>query len=110
VQSLQEQRAAAMTEAQWQGRITDLCDLLGLKWHHETDSRKSKKGFPDLVIVGDGVIFAELKKSGGKMTLDQKRWYSRLLSAGVETYVWSPEHWPFVKDRLFRLAGRTPVQ
>jgi hypothetical protein len=95
-----------VTEAQWQQRITDLCDVLGLKWHHETDSRRSKKGFPDLVIVGLGVIFAELKTERGKVTADQQEWLDRLRDAGVEHYVWRPSDWDFVLARLTRLAGK----
>lgn len=54
-----------MNEADFQRRVTDYCDHLGLKWHHETDSRRSKAGFPDLVIVGPGgVVFLELKANG----------------------------------------------
>ena len=41
-----------MTEGDLQQRITDLCDWLHLKWHHETDSRRTRKGWPDLVIDG----------------------------------------------------------
>lgn len=95
-----------MSEAQWQRRITDLCDLLGLTWHHETDSRKSKEGFPDLVIVGKGVIFAELKTMRGKMTAKQEEWNAALLAAGAEAVIWRPDDWDVVVDRLARLAGR----
>lgn len=93
-----------MTEAEWQQRITDLCDLLGLKWHHETDSRKSKKGFPDLVIVGNTIVFAELKKQGGKPTRAQEEWLARLKQAKCEAYLWEPSDWEFVQGRLKRLA------
>lgn len=27
-----------LTEAQYQQKVTDYCDLLRLKWHHEVDS------------------------------------------------------------------------
>lgn len=43
-----------LTEAAFQQRITDYCDWLKLTWHHETDSRRSRAGFPDLVITGPG--------------------------------------------------------
>lgn len=96
-----------MNEAQWQERITDLCDLLGLKWHHETDSRKSKSGFPDLVICGlNGVIFAELKTEKGRVTAAQEEWLAMLINARVECYVWRPSDWFEVYHRLHRLAGR----
>lgn len=99
-----------MTEAQFQKRITDLCDLLGLKWHHEVDSRKSKSGFPDLVIAGpDAVIFTELKKKGGRLSPEQVDWCARLEAAGAEVYVWWPDDWEFIQSRLLGLAKRRLV-
>jgi hypothetical protein len=96
-----------MSEAQFQKRITDYCDLLGLKWHHETDSRKSKKGFPDLVIAGrGGVIFAELKAQKGRVTNAQADWIGAVLLGGGRAYVWRPSDWPEVEQILRELAGR----
>lgn len=100
-----------MSEAQWQQRITDLCDLLGLRWHHETDSRRSKSGFPDLVIVGtEGVLFAELKAEKGKVSAAQDAWITDLLNAGVPVRVWRPSDWPLVYYDLYRLAGKRPPE
>jgi hypothetical protein len=99
-------RAIPMSEADWQKRITDYCDVLGLKWHHEVDSRKSKSGFPDLVIVGLSVIYAELKRENGKLEREQAEWLKALRDAGVEAFVWRPSDWPFVARRLRILAGR----
>jgi len=94
-----------MTETQYQQRITDTCDLLGVTWHHETDSRRSKAGFPDLVLVGNRVIFAELKTQRGKMSPQQRFWASALTNAeGVEYHLWRPSDWPEVYQRLFDLA------
>jgi len=99
--------ATMMTEAQFQQKVTDLCDWLGLKWHHETDSRKSKKGFPDLVIAGPGgVLFAELKSQKGRVSAAQRGWLSTLGDAGANCYLWRPSDWPDVEARLRQLAGR----
>lgn len=96
-----------MTEAQLQQRITDLADWLGLRYHHETDSRKSRPGFPDLVIVGPhGVVFAELKAQHGRVTAEQQAWHDDLKRAGAEVYIWRPDSWDFINDRLHALAGR----
>jgi hypothetical protein len=95
----------AQTEADYQKKITDYCDLHGLKWHHETDSRKSKKGWPDLVIAGHkDVIFVEVKKEKGTVTLDQKEWLEKLKSAGATTYIWRPSDWVVAERILKRLA------
>jgi hypothetical protein len=96
-----------MTEAELQRKITDLCDWLRLKWHHETDSRKSKRGFPDLVIAGPGgVVFAELKGPKGKLSKEQAEWLAMLLLGGTKAYCWFPEDWPEVEATLYALAGR----
>lgn len=99
-----------MSEAEFQKRITDLCDLLNLAWHHEVDSRKSNAGFPDLVIVGvdgQGVVFAELKKNDTeKATAVQLWWHQRLRDAGQEAHIWRPSMWPAIERRIKELAGR----
>lgn len=93
-----------MTEAQLQQRITDLCDWLGLKWHHEVDSRKSKAGWPDLVIAGTEVIFTELKADKGRVSPEQAAWLGRLEQAGAKVYIWRPKDWPEIERTLRRLA------
>jgi hypothetical protein len=78
-------------EKDFQKKVTDLCDYLHLKWHHETDSRRSKKGFPDLLIAGPGgVLFVELKSAKGKTTAEQEEWLDKLDQAGATVYVWRP--------------------
>ena len=86
----------------------DLCDLLSLKWHHETDSRRSKEGFPDLVIAGpEGVAFAELKSEKGRATAAQTEWIAALCPH-VYAAFWRPSDWPMVYNCLYELAGKTP--
>src|SRR5437870_3667773 len=63
--------AKAMTEAQRQDAITGLLDHYRIPWHHETDSRRSKAGFPDLCIFGRRVVFWELKTQRGRVTPEQ---------------------------------------
>lgn len=99
----------ALSEAQFQRRITDLCDWLKLTWHHETDSRRSKPGFPDLVIVGNAVVFVELKTQSGRLGLEQALWINTLRQAGAEVHVWRPEHWPEIETRLRLLACVAPA-
>lgn len=98
--------AVELSEAQFQGRITDLCDWTGLKWHHETDSRKSKKGWPDLVIAGPKqVIFVELKKENGKVTKEQQEWLDALEKAGARVFVWRPSDFNEARRILRELAA-----
>jgi hypothetical protein len=99
-------RQLPMSEADWQKRITDYCDILKLRWHHEVDSRKSKSGWPDLVIAGRRVIFVELKKEDGRLDPEQAAWLRSLHAAGAEAHCWRPSDWPVVAKRLRALAGR----
>lgn len=95
----------ALSEQQFQKRVTDLCDWLKLSWHHETDSRRSKAGFPDLVIVGNRVLFAELKTAKGRLRPEQAEWLNALRNGGAEAHVWRPADWPEIQRRLRDLAG-----
>ena len=88
------------SEAQWQRTVTDFADLCGWNWRHETDSRKSKPGWPDLhMIRGCRVVYAELKTQRGRLTEAQKDYAQMLapIAAGdnaVEYYVWVlPRDW-----------------
>lgn len=47
-------------------------------------------GFPDLVMVRDRVIFAEVKKMMGVRQPNQVEWGDKLEAAGSEYYVWDP--------------------
>ena len=51
------------------------------------------KGFPDLVLVRERVVFAELKRVKGKVSPEQGRWLEGLLLAGAEICLWTPQHW-----------------
>ena len=82
--------ARAMTEDELQTTITELLDRFKIRWHHETDSRRSKSGLPDLIIVGRQVEFWELKAQGGKVTSEQGAFLSDLVAAGVKARVVRP--------------------
>lgn len=96
----------SLTERQFQQRITDLCDVLGLAWYHTHDSRRSPSGFPDLVIVGKRTIFVELKSEKGRITPAQRGWLQNLKESGEWTALWRPSDWDAVKQVLGGLAGR----
>ena len=48
------------------------------------------KGFPDLVLVRERVVFAELKSQRGNRSAEQVVWGDNLLAAGAEYHVWRP--------------------
>ena len=95
-----------MTESEFQQTVTDLCDWQRVRWHHEVDSRRSKRGFPDLVLVGKRVIFVELKKQTGRVSREQQEWLDSLEAAGQEAYVWRPSDLPQITKILREIALR----
>jgi len=65
--------------------------------------RTDGRGFPDLVLAhenGRGIIFAELKVQGGKLSEQQIRWGEALVKSGGEYYVWYPKDLQAIADRL----------
>ena len=91
---------AAMSEAELEIHVRHLIKDLGLLWYHTHDSRRSPSGFPDLVIVGDRVIYRELKTAKGKVADDQAAWLDALVLAEQDACVWRPA------DLLSGLIGR----
>ena len=96
--------AAAMSEAELQTNILDMCRVYGLLVHHCRPARtkdgrwstpiQGNPGFPDLVISGPGgVLFRELKAAGRKPTPDQLLWLDTLQTAGVDASVWFTADW-----------------
>ena len=79
-----------MTEQGLQAAVIQFCRVLGISWYHTYDSRRSNKGWPDLVLCGRGLLHRELKSEQGKLTAEQERWGDRLRRAGADWAVWRP--------------------
>jgi hypothetical protein len=83
--------------------VLDLAKLYGWRSFHARPAMTAKgyrtavsgdgKGFPDLVLVKDRVIAAELKSDVGKPTRQQADWLIYFHLANVETAVWRPADW-----------------
>jgi hypothetical protein len=72
------------TEAELMNAIANNARQLGYLVYHAKVSIGSRPGFPDLVIVGHGAIFAiETKGPRGVVSDDQKQWIQELQRAGV---------------------------
>jgi hypothetical protein len=82
--------ARAMTEAELQQHVRDLCADLGLYHYHPHYSRRSEPGWPDSVIVGSRVLFRELKSEHGTLAAAQRDLGERLRRAGQDWAVWRP--------------------
>lgn len=105
------------THGQLQRDVEDLCDQLGLLWHHDVDARLSRgtKGFPDLVIAGPrGLVMAELKSEDEDTTAEQDAWGWTLTRAwhamGGQSpalygwVVWRPADWKSIRSALEAIA------
>ena len=70
--------------------------------YHTRDSRRSDKGFPDLVLSdGRRLLFIECKSQQGKLTGDQAQWLNLLAHTGkCETYIIRPSDLASL-ERLF---------
>ena len=82
-----------MTEAQFQRQVLQLAGLFRWACYHTHDSRRSKSGFPDLVLVKPGrpVIFAELKSDTGETSAEQDEWLTLLRTTPSQAFLWRPK-------------------
>lgn len=88
-------------EGAFQAKIVALAEKCGWLVYHTYDSRRSKEGFPDLVLTRRGeIIFAEVKTTKGKVSDFQKQWIEALglhvpccVHCKIAVYVWRPSMW-----------------
>src|SRR5882762_234751 len=80
--------------------VRRLAKTHGWLCYHTYNSRRSDEGFPDLVLVREAVIFAELKSRTGKPSHAQHIWLRMLERTGnVEVYLWRPQDLPQIRAR-----------
>ena len=94
---------AQMSEAGLLDSVIELAHLFGWRVAHfrpamtkhgwRTPVSADGKGFPDLVLVRDRVLFVELKSAKGRLSDDQLDWAAALTNAGVEYHCWRPADW-----------------
>jgi hypothetical protein len=71
----------AMREEELQECVLELAGRAGFMAYHTHDSRRSHRGFPDLVLVHRAralLLFVELKSERGKTRPEQKEWLEHL--------------------------------
>ena len=98
----------ALTETQFQQQVLDLAQLRGWSYYHTHDSQHAVAGFPDLVLVHvrqKRIVFAELKKVGGKVSDAQRDWLANLRAAGAETAAW----WPGDLEEIKAILAGKPI-
>jgi len=99
-----------MSEAQFQQQVIEYAHLTGWLCAHFRPARTARgwvtpvtadgSGFPDLVLVRERVVVAELKSETGRPTAEQRRWLDALEAAKAEHYLWRPSDWPEVERVL----------
>lgn len=83
----------AETEAGFQVYVETLARLHGWRVWHDRDSRRNDRGLPDLLLVrGQRLVYAELKRQRGRLRPEQREWLADLAAVGgnVEAYLWRP--------------------
>lgn len=112
--SPQERVLRSITEAQFQKTVIEMAELFRWRWYHAPENRpvagrsgtyiqNVRKGFPDLVLVkGDRLIFAELKRELGPLQPGQQDWLDAVRAAGAEAYLWRPSNMAQVREVLGR--------
>lgn len=103
-----EKSYRSISEREWQNHVHKVAVAYGWKYYHAPDNKpvngriqRVVAGFPDLVLVkGQRLIFAELKKEIGVLSDAQKDWLDSLQKTGVEVYVWRPSNMLEVKQIL----------
>jgi VRR-NUC domain len=61
--------------------------------YYATPVQADGAGLPDLFLVRDRAMWAELKTDTGILSPDQQAWIDSLKKAGQEVYVWRPRDW-----------------
>lgn len=101
-----QQKSRVETEKGFQQAIIDLARLSGWLCYHTFDSRRSAKGFPDLVMVKNGkILFIEVKTEKGKLTEHQQEWLASLEAVEKENTtilvdLWRPSQWEQIEAIL----------
>lgn len=91
-----------ISEKAFMARVVECAKSHGWRVYHTHNSRRSAKGFPDLVLVRRGVcVFAELKRSRAESpTAEQAAWLADLAACGLPAHLWTPEAWNEIEATL----------
>jgi hypothetical protein len=100
---------ALVTEKALLGALVDAARLSGWLTYHTHDSRRSARGFPDLILLRPPrLLVIEAKREGARPTLEQAAWLSAFAAlaggAEVETHIWRPSD----IDRALRVIAARP--
>lgn len=106
-----------VSERAFERQVLDLAKLTGWTTAHfraamnkrgdwRTPVAGDGKGFFDLVLMKDRVLFVELKTDAGRLTPEQLVWRAAAEAAGATALVWRPSMWPEIEATLKAPVGR----
>lgn len=90
------------SEYQFQLQVCDAAQKLGWFPVYHFETRGSVPGWPDLTLIKERIVYAELKDKYGKLSFYQEDMLTRLREAGAEVYVWRPQDWDAALEVLQR--------
>lgn len=98
----------SISETAFMNTVIQAAEALGWQVYHTHDSRRSQKGFPDVVMIRRGrLVVVELKTEKGVVTREQQAWLELFRSAGVPAYVWRPsDQWQEILQREERKPAK----
>jgi hypothetical protein len=89
-----------VSEAALQSQLIDVARLLGWKVAHFRPARTARgwrtpvaadgAGFPDLLLLRDRLVVAELKAERGRLSPAQQEWLDAFQAANIEAHTWRP--------------------
>lgn len=80
-----------LSEKDLQAGVEKLARTLGWLCYHTWNSMHSAAGFPDLVLLRNGLVYVvELKSERREPTPEQERWLDAWRETGAAVYVWKP--------------------
>lgn len=101
----------AGSEVAFQTWVLNVAEFGGFRLsYHTYDSRRSQRGFPDLVLIREEteiyvpeLVIAELKGAKTRVQPAQLQWLDAFRSLGLEAYLWrDPADRPAIEERLLR--------
>ncbi len=109
-------RGEALTESAFMQQIIDTARLLGWKVAHfrpaqtkdgwRTPVAADAKGWPDLCLVRDRIVWIEVKAEVGRVSPEQADWVAAITAAGGTALVVRPSMWDEIVAALKRDTRR----
>lgn len=93
-----------LTEKDFRATVRQVAKDLGWWCSYTWTSIHSPQGLPDLILIRERVIWAELKTEKGKLSPYQEEVMSLLRAAGQEVYLWRPSMISEIAETLARRA------